>query len=479
MKHRNHQTLFHLLSSAMNSTGDLFWIYDELDCLVYANTNFFLFTGLCESAAGSTLDDISSVEVAALIRQRLEATRNQDKVLFFTEKMLQNNSEQYYESHWFNIKSGKSRFVAGYARNCTVQKRKSLEIQKLASRLSYISLNTSEFVWEWESDRNKLRIHEKLNKICGYYSEVKHSGIGFWMQQIVHREDRVGLLRKIVHCIKNGAASLKLHYRIIAKSGETRWVSDTIHFVYRFGRPYRVLGSLKDRTEVVALETEIKQGVKEKEKAVHAAGVKAQEEVRDNISKELHDNINQLILSSKLYISIARRQPDIADQMLDKAIEYQYAALEEGRKLSKQLSVAVIQQNGFSKSLNEITGNLTLNKISVTAGIDSTVVQKLSDAQSTMLIRILQEQSSNILKYANPAKVEISLTENNGLVTMQINDDGNGFDQSQNVPGIGLSNIRSRVLALDGTFDIRSSPGNGCSMKVEFKIFQAEKVNAA
>ncbi len=306
---------------------------------------------------------ISSKEGAQLIKIRLEATRKQDKALYFNEKMQPNNNEQYYESHWFNITDGKSRFVAGYSKNITAQKKKSLEIQKLASRLSYISMNTSECVWEWELENNKLHINKKLNSISGYYTETKYRGIKFWVQQVVYKEDRIGILRKLNRCISSGSACLKLQYRVVAKTGETRWLCDTIHFVYRFGKPYRVLGSLKDKTDMVALENEVKLSESEKTKAVNAAGIKAQEEVRDSISKELHDNINQLILSSKLYISIARNQPEIADEMLDKAIEYQFAALEEGRKLSKQLSVAAIHHHGFSITVNEIVSHLTINKI--------------------------------------------------------------------------------------------------------------------
>jgi signal transduction histidine kinase len=473
------QNLLHLLSTAINNTEYLFWIYDESDNLIYANALFFKLTGIAVSSIGKPLNKISSKEVAQLIKIRLEATRKQDKALYFNEKMQPNNNEQYYESHWFNITDGKSRFVAGYSKNITAQKKKSLEIQKLASRLSYISMNTSECVWEWELENNKLHINKKLNSISGYYTETKYRGIKFWVQQVVYKEDRIGILRKLNRCINSGSACLKLQYRVVAKTGETRWLCDTIHFVYRFGKPYRVLGSLKDKTDMVALENEVKLSESEKTKAVNAAGIKAQEEVRDSISKELHDNINQLILSSKLYISIARNQPEIADEMLDKAIEYQFAALEEGRKLSKQLSVAAIHHHGFSITVNEIVSHLTINKIKVVASIDSTLPQKLNTTQATMIIRILQEQSSNILKYAKPKNVQLILTENNGTVMLLISDDGNGFDQNKTVSGIGLLNIQSRVLALDGEIDIQSSPGNGCKMKVEFKLFPKENVNAA
>lgn len=473
------QNLLHLLSATINNSAYLYWIYDEFDNLIYANTLFFKLTGIAPSSIGKPLSQISTSEVTLLIKTRLEATRKQSKELLFNEKMHQNNSEQHYESIWFNITEGKTMFVAGYAKNITAQKKKSLEIQKLASRLSYISMNTSECVWEWEFERNKLHLNERFNTIGGFYTETKHKGIRFWLQQVVHKEDRMGILRKIQRAINCSAACLKLQYRIVAKTGEIKWLSDTIHFVYRFGKPYRVLGSLKDRTELVALENEVKLSEFNKTKAVNAAGIKAQEEVRDNISKELHDNINQLILSSKLYISIARNQPEIADEMLDKAIEYQIAALEEGRKLSKKLSVAAIQHNGFGNAVNEIINNLTINKIKVTTSVDSTLPQKLNTTQSTMLIRILQEQSSNILKYANPKNVELIIKENEGDVTFIISDDGNGFDQNKTNSGIGFLNIKSRVQALEGKIDIQSSVGNGCTLKMEFKIQLKENVNAA
>jgi two-component system sensor histidine kinase UhpB len=87
-----------------------------------------------------------------------------------------------------------------------------------------------------------------------------------------------------------------------------------------------------------------------------------------------------------------------------------------------------------------------------------------------MIFRILQEQTNNIIKYANAKNVLISLKEENNKIYLSITDDGKGFDTSVQSKGIGFINIYNRVDAFGGDMELISSRGNGCSLRVNFPL---------
>jgi signal transduction histidine kinase len=87
-----------------------------------------------------------------------------------------------------------------------------------------------------------------------------------------------------------------------------------------------------------------------------------------------------------------------------------------------------------------------------------------------MIFRILQEQTNNIIKYADAKNVIVTLKEENSKVYLSINDDGKGFNASVQSKGIGFVNIFNRVDAFGGEMELISSPGEGCSLRINFPL---------
>jgi PAS domain S-box-containing protein len=109
----------------------------------------------------------------------------------------------------------------------------------------------------------------------------------------------------------------------------------------------------RKKPEEQLLNEKIKQ-----QRLLNKTAISAQEAERDNISKELHDNVNQLLTSTKPYIHMARKQPDKAADMLEKAEEYQLMAVEEIRKLSKKLNSSLVKVLGLKNSIQEIVHSM-------------------------------------------------------------------------------------------------------------------------
>jgi signal transduction histidine kinase len=87
-----------------------------------------------------------------------------------------------------------------------------------------------------------------------------------------------------------------------------------------------------------------------------------------------------------------------------------------------------------------------------------------------MIFRIVQEATNNIIKYAHAKQVKIILKEEQNAVHLTISDDGKGFDTSLQSKGIGFVNIYNRVDAFGGEATIVSSPGNGCTVRIQFPV---------
>ena len=95
-------------------------------------------------------------------------------------------------------------------------------------------------------------------------------------------------------------------------------------------------------------------------------------------------------------------------------------------------------------------------------------VQELSPGAALCLYRIAQEALGNASKYSEAKKVEVRLTRSDGRVHLSVSDDGVGCAPNQigKSGGLGLINMRERVLQLSGTFEFDSEPGRGATVRV-------------
>jgi len=201
--------------------------------------------------------------------------------------------------------------------------------------------------------------------------------------------------------------------------------------------------------------------------------IKAQEKERSRLGAELHDNVNQLLVSARLYLALERKKPNVDPEYLEKADEHLTMAIEEIRELTRKLITTVATNEGLERCIEEIAAiMLQLKNIKLQISISDEAIMSLSADQQQMVYRIIQEQTSNILKYAEAKEALISLQVVDTEAELVISDNGKGFDKTdeQKSAGIGFINIFNRVDAYDGKIEIISSPGNGCKLVINFPI---------
>lgn len=347
------------------------------------------------------------------------------------------------------------------------------ELQKVNARFYYVSKVTSDAIWDLDMQTNEIYRSDAFYILSGYTTEETCPTLNWWFENL-HPDDRDRVQNKLNEHIQQGEERWCDEYRFKCADGSYKFLLDSGMIRYRNGKAVRILGAIRDLTKQKDLEKQLFDEQAQKHQSITLATITAQEQEKTKISHELHDNVNQILMSAKLYMDTAKRLPEEANELLDKAIEYQLLALEEIRKLSKSLNTSHIKKVGLKESVQDIVDNMKMqNNLEVDFDFDHGVDKLLTDDQKLMIFRIIQEQTSNILKHADAKKVILKISGTHKFIYLHISDDGIGFDPAtiNKDKGIGLINIRSRAEAYNGTVEISSAPGKGCMVDLQFPVF--------
>jgi signal transduction histidine kinase len=223
------------------------------------------------------------------------------------------------------------------------------------------------------------------------------------------------------------------------------------------------------KTEEKLLQLELN-----KQKLLTQAMVDAQEKERAEIGKELHDNINQILSTTKLYLELAKSDDKERLSLINRSAGNIHHAIREIRNISRSLVPASIGDLGLMDSLVDlvesvrVTGTIQI-KFRPVGNFD----ERLSDKTKLMIFRIIQEQVNNVLRHSGARNllIELILEETTGRIELNMTDDGKGFNPEKvRKKGLGLSNICSRADLFGGKVTIQSAPGHGCKLRVQVPV---------
>ena len=227
-----------------------------------------------------------------------------------------------------------------------------------------------------------------------------------------------------------------------------------------------VLVTSSDITEKIKLEEKISLLKVTRQQKITQATINGQEREREEIGRELHDNINQLLTAAKLYLDSARSNEPQRIDFIDEAEKILVKAINEIRSLSNSLVPPTLKDIGFRDSLNELFETYMVTKpFKINLSFEEEL-NNLDHEIKISLFRIIQEQLNNILKHAHANNVMISLSVTD-QICLSIKDDGIGFDTTIKRKGLGLTNIWNRVALCNGTVRILSKPEQGCEILID------------
>lgn len=199
----------------------------------------------------------------------------------------------------------------------------------------------------------------------------------------------------------------------------------------------------------------------------------SQEEQRREISRELHDNIAQVLVAATSRLELAKRRAP--SPMLRRELSKVTAELEEMLdsvgKLARQLRPGAIGTLGLTNALTKHAEAFAKRvRLSLDVDIAAPSAGLLDGEQSTNLFRIAQEALANIEHHSKATKASLKLHDGDGHLRLEISDNGRSFtpgheDEAQADGHLGFTGMRERAAVLDGHLEVEAIPGNGTTIR--------------
>ncbi|RYY59173.1 MAG: PAS domain S-box protein, partial [Chitinophagaceae bacterium] len=325
-------------------------------------------------------------------------------------------------------------------------------------------------VWDWDLVTNENWFNENFELQFGYAQDALQSSINDWLDRL-HPDDHDRVVTSIHGAINEGRQHWEEEYRFRRADGTYARILDRGYTLYdEQNKPYRMIGSMQDITHLKELQERITSEQVRYQRGITETTIRAQEQERAGIGRELHDNINQILASCKLMTEMALREQHLRETLLPRTVTQLSSAIEEIRKLSRELVPPPFDEVGLDEGLRaliESTDGLGATRMRLCVDGDAA---RIEPAIRLVLYRIVQEQLHNIQKYAAAAEATVALNVSDASVRLEVSDNGAGFDPSVKKSGIGLRNIRNRAQLHGGGLTIDSAPGRGCTLTVEIPL---------
>jgi signal transduction histidine kinase len=203
--------------------------------------------------------------------------------------------------------------------------------------------------------------------------------------------------------------------------------------------------------------------------------VMAQEEERKALSRELHDEVGQMLTAVNMQVgaleSARQGSPEKFHSLLEDIRQQNAQTLRAVRHLAMGLRPSMLDDLGLAPAL-EWQGREFSRRmgVPVTVQIEGEL-ERLPDPQRTCIYRVVQEALTNCARHSGARNIRVAVRGQPNLIRVTVQDDGIGFEPEVRMPGrLGLLGIQERVKELDGAVEISSRPRQGTIVKVEVPV---------
>ena len=317
--------------------------------------------------------------------------------------------------------------------------------------------------YEMDYGRSTAWVDDRFREVCGLPAGYEEAGraLAFWSEHL-HPGDRQRVmdLREQMH--DGRLPQLTVEYRYLHPTGGEKWIKHVGRIATRdaAGRAVIAYGVLRDITESKRVEEELHD--------LSRRLIRAHEEERALLARELHDDVTQRL--AVLAIDVGRAELTAPDGQHAEALRSVREGLvrlsEDIHALAYQLHPSVLEELGLAEALQaECERRRRQGPLELTVGLDSVPPAVAKDA-ALCLFRVAQEALNNVARHAGARAASVTLKQMDGGLLLAVRDDGVGFDPDG--PGVrrslGMASMRERVRLMNGTLDIESAPGQGTAI---------------
>lgn len=194
-----------------------------------------------------------------------------------------------------------------------------------------------------------------------------------------------------------------------------------------------------------------------------------QEQTFQQIGKELHDNVGQLLSTSRMLIGLTERELQNPPDTLLTANATLGQAINEIRSLAKSLDKEWLERFSFTENIQTMIERINAGKTIEVDYVQSVELPLRSDEQ-IILFRIVQEAIQNAVKHAAPTHMRIAVEQEEHYYRITVSDDGRGFDVGAVAKNMGLTNMQHRVQLLQGTIQFNSIKNAGTTVAIRLPV---------
>ena len=221
--------------------------------------------------------------------------------------------------------------------------------------------------------------------------------------------------------------------------------------------------------------TQVLSETKARNQLLTKRSLEIQEEERQNLSQELHDELGQTITAIKAVAVSISNKTTIEKRYINSSVrtivQYSDHIYQVAKNMMHRLRPSVLDEFGLVKALQNMIDEWNDNQENIFCDFTfEDIPSYLSDSLRISLYRITQEGLTNTLKYSKASKVNVKIRKvvDDGVekINLKIEDNGIGMDKDGVKPGFGILGMRERVEMNEGQFKIDSSPGDGVKISI-------------
>ncbi len=362
---------------------------------------------------------------------------------------------------------GKPRYFVSQIQDITEQKQAAEALREAEQEYRELFENAKDAIYVHDLDGRYTSVNPAAETLCGYSrDEILGKSFTNFIAPEYLQPVHENLCRKLAE-----AGETTYEIEVIAKDGRRVPVEVSSRLIRKNGEAVVVQGTARDITE--------RKRAQEAMRSYSRRLIEVQEAERQNIARELHDEIGQVLTAVRINLQSAQRSSGTENYLprIEDSIVVVDEALKRVRELSLQLRPSLLDDLGLTAALRWYA-----DRYAQRTGF---AVEILSDCETggrirreleTACFRIAQEALTNTARHTEATRVTVELKREKGNLMLLIKDNGIGFDidplfkNATAGAALGLRGMEERALAVGGQFEINSAPGQGTEVRVTFPL---------